>query len=389
MKNLILIGLAAAFMLYSCASNPPPAVKPAQATAPEPVQTSTIQAQQAGFSPNNSNPDAKIGFGVHFAYPDQVVSWSVAWNDPAGKTVKKISGTAGNLPPSVLWDGKSDPGLVLTDGTYQAVLTVDYGKVRTAQTAQAPFILDVTPPSGTIALSPDPLVTDGTTPLQVILAPKDGGGKVVSWRLSFLNAQGTLLRDFINEGHTDNQVVWDGRDDKGSLLFGTGTYSVKLQLLDEYGNHAEIVKTFQVTAKTAAAPVTVQASSPVARPVINLYFKAYSTELADAPEAAVTANQKALAEAAGWLKAHPDQKILIIGHANQVNWQDKTQGDAEQTFVLIPLSQKRAQAVKDLLKAQGLAVDKAELQGVGDENPQAPFGDAENNWKNRRAEIRN
>lgn len=393
MKIQLFITLIAGLGLFSCLTTPPPApvTKPSpQAEAPAPAEDqSTIKSDVLGFSPDNSNPDAKMSFPLHFAYPSQVTGWTVTWLDPQGTPVKKQAGTGFTLPPFVTWDGRSTSDGPLTDGAYTAVLSVDYGKDHPAQTAKTSFVLDVTPPSATITISPNPFAAGGNSNLTIQLATKNGGGRVVSWRLGIVDSLNRQLYSFINQQHNDNVITWDGKDDKGANVLGNGTYTAKLQLLDEYGNHAEILQTFAVHL-VSPAPVLQSSgpASPVKPAVFNVYFKPYSEDLDDDPGVA-KANQDNLAAALSYLKAHPDLKISIIGHANKVNWNDAALGDAEQKYVLIPLSQKRAQAVVKLLSAQGIPGSSIQMSGVGDEDPLAAFGDGENNWKNRRAEIKN
>ena len=69
-------------------------------------------------------------------------------------TQKTFTGDGSNLPATLVWDGKSDAGLLSPEGIYTATLAVDYGTAFAPATATSKsFILDVTAPTGSISLS--------------------------------------------------------------------------------------------------------------------------------------------------------------------------------------------------------------------------------------------
>jgi hypothetical protein len=80
-------------------------------------------------------------------------------------------------------------------------------------------------------------------------------------------------------------------------------------------------------------------------------------------------------------------RIGIEGHAVMLNWDNKTRGDKEQESELLPLSKKRAEAVKDYLTTLGIAASRISTEGIGGARPVVPFSDVDNRWKNRRVEF--
>jgi hypothetical protein len=51
-------------------------------------------------------------------------------------------------------DGMADSGGLAPEGTYTAVLTTDYGAAQNpAPVKSGPFVLDITPPTGSLSLS--------------------------------------------------------------------------------------------------------------------------------------------------------------------------------------------------------------------------------------------
>jgi outer membrane protein OmpA-like peptidoglycan-associated protein len=89
------------------------------------------------------------------------------------------------------------------------------------------------------------------------------------------------------------------------------------------------------------------------------------------PGQAVAANVAAI------LKAHPTVKIRIEGHT------DSRGSDASN----LTLSQARAQAVLDALKAQGIAADRMTAAGFGERRPKVPDTSDANRAINRRVEL--
>ena len=82
-------------------------------------------------------------------------------------------------------------------------------------------------------------------------------------------------------------------------------------------------------------------------------------------------------------------KIGIEGHAVMINWNDAAKGKKEQETELLPLSQARADGVKDYLTKLGIASARIRTEGLGSARPlpNVPFSDLDNRWKNRRVEF--
>jgi len=84
-----------------------------------------------------------------------------------------------------------------------------------------------------------------------------------------------------------------------------------------------------------------------------------------------------LARFAHVVKNHPDLKVTLEGHTDNV-------GDAE---INLNLSRKRAGSVKDHLVSQGIDASRIAVQGYGQSRPIADNGTEEGKWKNRRVEA--
>jgi outer membrane protein OmpA-like peptidoglycan-associated protein len=348
-------------------------------------------------------------FALHFAHPDSVKAWNIAFSSQDGTVVQQIKGNPSQFPPAVTWDGTASDGRPAAEGTYIAKLTVDHGGNGGTETVQTdPILLDRTPASGTITVTPQPYspgdptkIMDGpSVTFTVNVTP--GIAPVSSWRLFVVHPNGSQFMSFISEEHKNNVVIWNGRAQDNAMMEAGTVYNVTAQIFDRYGNVGNLKTTLQVgmissgprTAQavkpameqTQEAPVTVSLDGNVVAQT-NIYFPAYSADMTKVDNREKTMNSRSLDALAVALKAANGSKIKVVGHANKVFWQDQRKGDREQRFVLIPLSEARAKAVETALVARGLDAALFDLDGVGAIGAAVPFGDLVNNWKNRRVEF--
>ena len=100
------------------------------------------------------------------------------------------------------------------------------------------------------------------------------------------------------------------------------------------------------------------------------------------PEETVKKNNQVLKRVAEILNKFKDYRVTIEGHANNT-----TGTQREEDNVLLPLSQKRAEAVKKILKDYGVNDSRLSTVGVGGTKPVVSRSDKDNWWKNRRVEF--
>jgi outer membrane protein OmpA-like peptidoglycan-associated protein len=361
---------------------PEPTVEPTPSPAPD---GSLITPSDRGFSPLAPAPHNTLSFTLHLGHPDTVTAWSVAVTGPSG-LVRTVEGN--KTIPTWTWDGTTD-GPKLVDGEYKATLTVAHGDDKeTVETA--PFIVDVTPPSGSVTVAPQPFApgAEGDAgKVTFTVTTKAGGADVATWRLFIIHPDGRKFTDFISENSNSNQVVWDGHDQSNNTLEAGVTYKVSVQVVDRFDNTGTFDSTLAVAPSTVMAPVTVSLDGAVIAQM-QVYFPANSADLSAVVDPSKAKNNgTTLDKLATLLGDAPSSKIRVVGHANQVLWQDPAKAKYEQTETLIPLSKARAQAVLNELKKRGLEGKLFDLTGVGAEGNVVPFSDYPNTWKNRRVEF--
>lgn len=132
-----------------------------------------------------------------------------------------------------------------------------------------------------------------------------------------------------------------------------------------------------------SAPRPAQAGSdaepvaPIAR-AADLPDAALTVPFADTASAWLSAEAQAqLLELAAQLRAHPDYRIHIVGHAD-------ARGTREFN---LDLGSRRARAVTELLARAGVSREQLEMESRGEDQPRV-FGNSEQSWAaNRRVEI--
>lgn len=87
--------------------------------------------------------------------------------------------------------------------------------------------------------------------------------------------------------------------------------------------------------------------------------------------------ERSLGRLATFLKNHPDRKVLVEGFTDNIGSNQYNQ----------QLSQQRAQAVTQALKADGISSDRITTRGLGENYPIAPNSTAAGRQQNRRVEI--
>lgn len=418
MKHLFLsFGLVLVMGLVGCASAPPP---PAPTPTPTPVPTPTptplpsptptptptplpppapdrVEVSRDGFSPLASSPNHTIRVQITWGAPDRIIEWALVIADEVGNAVRTTRGTT--TIPHWDWDGKTDAGPLAPQGKYKALLsTAGADGALRVSASSAVFFLDIVPPSGTIKVTPSPFVLG---PADVIVNPPsqvtieltlvNGGAPWTLWRLAVLHPDGRRFRDFISEEHRDNRLTWDGRAVNNAQLEAGTIYRLEAEVFDVYGNRGVVTGSLAVQAPPPPPPpqkavLTVTFDGKLLSEQV-IFFPPYSADFGAVTGPQRDQNQKAIAVVADLLKAAGGTRVDVIGHANQVLYQDPVEAAAEQKETLLPLSKARAEAVKQALVSVGLAGETLVTQGVGASNPLAEFSDSENRWKNRRVEL--
>jgi flagellar hook assembly protein FlgD/flagellar motor protein MotB len=347
-------------------------------------EPSSITAVYSGFAPQGDGSRSTMEFLVDAGDLSAIASWKVEIRNATGSTVKSILGADANVPASLIWDGKSADGNLVSDGTYTAVLNLDYGlKFSKVSVESKPFVVDISPPSVSISLSNDLLSPDGDGQLETATISLDAvprQAKIVGWSVTIMDPESSPFISFKGSWPAA-PISWDGKGSDGSLVESASDYGIVAKVRDEFGNVGE------ARSSIGTDILVIKTDNGYRISISSIVFKAFTADWKDVPADRAKRNLATLDLLSTKLAKFPDYKIKLAGHAVMVNWDNKSKGEAEQKAILIPLSKSRAEAVAAALVQRGIAADRFETVGLGAEDPVVPNSDYLNRWKNRRVDF--
>lgn len=211
-------------------------------------------------------------------------------------------------------------------------------------------------------------------------APEDPANRAVG--------TGVQLHPEVDYGKTQRAEAIQGRQQLLGALQGGATqrapqaaaraqvaYDCWVEQLEEGWQKDDIERCRQAfyTALNETAPRPVaQAPQPIPPEMerFQIYFPFDSAQL-------TPSGQRVIAAAAQDIKRENAERVAVIGHADRA-------GDSEYNR---QLSAQRAQAVKDVLVAQGIPADRIDTAARGEADPMVPTPDNVRQPQNRRAVI--
>jgi outer membrane protein OmpA-like peptidoglycan-associated protein len=320
-----------------------------------------------------------IGFAMSYGVRKPVSSWKVEMLGSDNQVQKTFSGDGTNLPDALQWDGKNEAGNVSADGLYTARLSVAYGSsTRPSAATSSSFVLDTTPPTGSVTLS-DPLFSpiEASPTITLKVAASSPLAQIDSWKMEIYDPEDHLFRSFVSRWPTAT-AEWDGKGFRGDLVLSAEDYPVLVKVRDEFGNVGRLhaVVPVDILVEKIATGFRILSS--------RIYFKAYTADYKDVRPDLAAQNMRRLTDMAAKLKKFPDYNIRLVGHAVMIHWDNTRLGNIEQRDVLLPLSRARADAVKDAMVDRGLQSSAFTAQGVGATDPLVPDSDFADHWQNRR-----
>ena len=336
-----------------------------------------------GFSPNGDGVADTIAINARVGLNEGIQGWRLEVNNE-GQGVRKTFEGRGPVPGQIVWDGTTDRGNRTEDGKYSATLDVTYTKGNHPLTRSATFLVQAGPPQLALDMTPQPFSpdNDGTNDELLINLGVKSISPVSEWTLDVLDPEGHRFILFSGKGAPSAQLKWDGRSGTGELVQSASDYTAVFTAKDNLGN-ASTVK------KSLAVDVLVIKDGDRLRIIIpSITFAPNSPDFLNGIDAdKATKNVAVLKRLSEIFTKYQRYKIGIEGHAFMINWADTAKGQKEQDSELLPLSKKRADAVKDYLAKLGIASARITTEGLGGGRPIVPFSDLDNRWKDRRVEF--
>lgn len=348
------------------------------------TEPSVIEAQSNGFAPAGDGSMGTMGLKVTAGNPDSIVSWKIDIVDEHNMVERTYTGDAKKVPSDLVWDGKVANGGYAPEGRYTAMLSLDYGVAYAPVAVETkPFVLDLTPPTGSIELStdlfsPDGDGTDDTLTIQATGA--SGIARIAGWSMTIYDPGNNPFASW-KGSWPYAPILWNGQGKSGETVESASTYPVVLKLRDEFGNIGTVKKDISTDI------LVIKTADGYRIKVSSIVFKSFTADYKTVPPDRAARNIATLDLLAKKLAKFPDYRIKLEGHAVMINWDDKAKGEAEQRAILVPLSKARADAIEGALVDRGISADRLMTDGVGALNQIVPDSDFANRWKNRRVEF--
>jgi len=349
-------------------------------TRPTPVYV-TVGAN--GFSPNGDGFKDTIDFSSLVTLKEGVKSWKLSMVESAAGEQQSFNGTS-PVPASVTWDGKDRSGLkTAQDGLYTAVLTVEYAKGNVATARSTPFRLAVTPPKVDLSLdgipfSPD---NDGVNDELTINLKVDDPVGIDSWKITILDPEQHGFTSFTGKGAPSEKIIWNGTSSTGELVQSAEDYPLSFTIKDVLGNVATVQNLIPIDI------LVIRDGDKLRVRIASITFQANTADYVNVEADKAAKNSRTISRLGEIFKKYSKYKIQIEGHANLVNFDNPAKAKLEQEQELLPLSKKRADAIRDALIREGIEAGRITTTGVGAAAPVVPFSDLDNRWKNRRVEF--
>ncbi len=187
-----------------------PWLVPGGAAAKKPASVMLIP-ESLYLSPNQDGVNDAPAFQVKTDGVRDVMSWDVQFKDSAQIVRRTLSGLK-NLPDTIIWDGRDEYGGRAPEGAYEAILKVWDGKNKFMEASVQKIVLDMTPPTLSLAAQDKRayLNSDGSlSPITFYFSAVDLSG-LKEWKIQFLDekrqafhlnsAQGALPASWIYSG---------------------------------------------------------------------------------------------------------------------------------------------------------------------------------------------
>jgi len=210
-------------------------------------------------------------------------------------------------------------------------------------------------------------------------------GKPESWTVEVLDQKNEVVKSWSGVGKLTD-IEWDGSTISGEPLFSSEKYSIRSSIVPSEKERIRLncdLVTETASFKTGVLMEEIIPQKQWKIVVNTIYFDPNAASFNALTDLQSAANKETLDTIAKQvLELSQDIHIEIQGYANNVS-----NTEEENINELIPLSQERADAIKEELKKRGLKEENLTAIGKGGENPLAKWEDKDHWWKNRRVEF--
>ncbi len=342
-----------------------------------PVRLYVTVAERA-FSPNGDGVLDSLPVRLINTRPDGVEYRTVEFVGADGTVARTFRAEESPAREELTWDGRTRTA-VAADGLYRVRFRAAYDNGTIAEALSPPVRIDTVGPdlAATVRGLPFSPDNDGLNDeLSIDLSVSDESA-IEEWIFAVNDRNARPFQIFEGSGTPRDNLIWDGRSQRGELVISAEDYPYLFTAVDAVGNSSS---------ETGLIPVdilVIRDGDRLKVQISNINFEPNSPELQlDVGSEAGRKNVAVLDRLVEVFDKYESYAIRIEGHAVNV-----TGTDREEREELQPLSLARAQTVRGALVERGMEPDRISTLGRGGTEPLVPHGDLENRWKNRRVEF--
>ena len=348
-------------------------------TVPTPV---TVAARGRSFSPNGDGLNDGMDFEIQPKVAEGIIRWGYKIVDMNKNEAASFEGNE-FIPPLLTWLG-TDPAGQIIEGEFQGRLEVEYEKGNlNSSELMNPFTLDISAPVITSSVLPLPFSPDGDGENDQLIIKVDVTDSYndIRWNAVILDPAGNRFLSIPSSRFRNGEYIWDGKSVTGELVQSASDYSLVITASDTVGN--------TVTQSTEIpVDILVLKEGDNLRIIISsIYFNPNTADYVNVEPDIYKKNLETLDKLVEIFNKYPGYRIRLEGHAVRVYWNKPDRWLTEETDVLLPLSEDRAEAIRDALIRRGIRAERLTTQGIGGYRPVVPHSDLDNRWKNRRVEF--
>lgn len=199
--------------------------------------------------------------------------------------------------------------------------------------------------------------------------------------MDIADKNGEVIRTYTGDGDPSGDITWNAGSPEDRTKLDTEMFTLNLKVTDEGGNVRDY------TQQVPLDVFLVQRDGKLYIAVPNIIFGAYQHALDSRSAEMYERNIKSIERVLNIYNRYPANDLLLEGHALNIYRGVDAQKEAEEEEILVPLTRRRANTVRDALVERGMDSEKIGIEYFGGRLPIVSVHDLDVRWKNRRVEF--
>lgn len=353
-----------------------------------------LTAEKDAISSNGDGKADVQDFSIMTSLNEGISTWSfVIKNAETNQIVRTWNqNDSESVPASIKWDGRDENGIVV-EGSFIGALQIAYVKGDLVKVETSSFINWVTPPQLLVQTTPEYFSPDNDGVDDELYIALSGKSAVSfdSWSFSIKDPNnGNVFWSTEGKSTITERMIWDGRGNNGELVQSAMNYPFEFKVTDSLGMTASALGEIKVDV------LVIRVGDVLKMQVPSIIFRADNADFKSKIEVSngldssvIDNNERVLKRISEILDKFKNYDVTIEGHANNISGTEteETQDTVMYGKALVPLSELRAEFVKDKLVSYGINKMRLSTKGMGGRSPVVARTDKDNWWKNRRVEF--